>query len=315
VHLLQLLAYLLWIAGAFLLVAATIMLVVGVRLLHRGRLAGSMPTNGCGHIRPGAGPVRVSGVSAPGQWGMLRAQLSGAECVWYRERVLRFYVTRVRRATGTDGGAAFELVPQRAEQPIWEWHSGPFAIQDGTGGVLVAPELLASSTIAPYRSRDEVLRNLPDLAHQGGPEQFLGRTAGRLGYPVETAADMAREGTDGTWPPGPDPLAALVADGLLPAAVVATADADAATTGYRVVEEIVRPGQPFSVFAGPANLDGQAILAIAVASVPAISGGPLPAVLGRGGWRGAVAGIVLGLAGMGCLVGGGLLLRAAGMLG
>jgi hypothetical protein len=94
---LRLAAYVLWIPGGFAIIAAVILPVVGSSLSHRGREAASWPQSGCAQVRPGFGPIHVHGTCAPGPRGMLTGRLSGSECVWYRERVLRRYmVTRIR---------------------------------------------------------------------------------------------------------------------------------------------------------------------------------------------------------------------------
>jgi hypothetical protein len=279
-QLLALAAYLLWIVGAFVLIAAAIMLGISIVTWSRGRSAEAVPRSDCGRVQVGPWPVRVSGTSAPGPRGLLRALLSGAECVWYRERVFRIHWTRVWRQTGTEG---VEPVTERTEEQVWEWHSGPFAIGDGTGGVLVAPELLSHSTTTRYGSRGEVLGDVPSLWREGGPAQFLARATRDLGYPVETVADVARETGAGEWRDWADGLGPLLADGLLPATLLDRfADPGAGTIGYHVVEEIIRPGLPFNVFARLANLGGQPILATPHRDVSAISRDALPAVMNRG---------------------------------
>lgn len=312
-QLLELVAYLLWILGAFLLVGAAIMLGMSIVVWSRGRTARAVPRSDCGRVPAGTGPVRVSGTSAPGPWGALRARLSGAECVWYRERVFRLHWTHVWRQTGTEG---FEQVTERTEEQVWEWHSGPFAIRDGSGSVLVAPELLSRSTTLPYRSRGEVLHDLPPLWREGGPAPFLARATRGLGYPVETVADVARETGAGEWRDWAGGLGPLLADGLLPDTLLAQFDdPGAGTIGYHVVEEVIRPDLPFNVLARPADLGGQPILATPHLDVPAISRGAMPAVMARGRRTGMVMMAVLGLTGVACVLAGALLLHVAGLLG
>jgi hypothetical protein len=308
-------AYVLWMVGGFVLVAALILFAVSVRLWYDGRIARATPRSDCSQVRAGPKPVRVSGTSAPGPWGPLRGRLSRADCVWYRERVFRMHWRDVSRDAGTDGGG-FELVPQRAEELIWEWHSGPFAIRDGTGSVLVAPELLHRTTTAGHRGRGNVARNLAALARQGGPEQFLTQATRDLGYPAEVAIEVAREEGAGAWRDWAEGLGTLLADGLLPASLLDQyADPGARTIGYRVVEEIVPPERPFNAFAMLADMGGQPILAVPYRGVPTISVQALPKVLDRGGRRGTGCAVVLGLTGVGCFAAGALLLRAAGIVG
>ena len=140
----RLAAYLLWIPGLFAVIAAVILPVVSSGQSRRGRVAASWPQIGCGQVRAagvggmGDEPVHVHGASAPGPSGLLRGRLSGSECVWYQVRVLRRFLVKQIRYGAVEWAEADVLV----EEQIWAWDSGPFAVRDETGSVLVAPALL-----------------------------------------------------------------------------------------------------------------------------------------------------------------------------
>jgi hypothetical protein len=233
----RLAAYLLWIPGLFAVVAAVILPVVSSGLSRRSRAAASWPRIGCGQVRAvGDEPVHVHGASAPGPAGLLRGRLSGSECVWYHVRVLRrFLVKQVRY--GADEWAEADVL---AEEQIWAWDSGPFAVRDETGSVLVAPALLEHTlNVAGHPAE----RNVVDEIHDEGAHYHSGR------------------------------LGDLQGAGVLPPGLLETfAGPGNPTTGYRVQEDILRPGLPFYVFAVPGDLDGQPIMAGRYQDVWAISG-------------------------------------------
>jgi hypothetical protein len=175
----RLAAYLLWIPGLFAVIAAVILPVVSSGLSRRSRVAASWPQAGCGQVRAGdAGnvgdePVHVHGASAQGPAGLLRARLSGSECVWYHLRVLRrFLVTQIRY-----GASEWAEVDALVEEQIWAWDSGPFAVRDETGSVLIAPVLLEHTlNVAGHPAE----RNVIDEVHDEGADPWHYHS-GRLG--------------------------------------------------------------------------------------------------------------------------------------
>jgi hypothetical protein len=84
------------------------------------------------------------------------------------------------------------------------------------------------------------------------------------------------------------------------------------TTGYRVQEDILRPGLPFYVFAVPGDLDGEPVMAGRYQDVWAISADPMPASLARGGRRTRSWALRFGLAGLALFAASALLLMRAG---
>jgi hypothetical protein len=280
VQFLRLAAYLLWIPGLFAIIAAAILPVVSSGLSRRSRVAASWPQIGCGEVRAGAGPVHVHGASAPGPPGMLPGHLSGSECVWYRTRVLRrFMVKRIRY-----GGDEWQEVDVLVEEQIWGWDSGPFAVRDETGGVLVAPALLE-------------------------------HTLNAHGHPAErNAVDEVRDEGADAWRYQSGKLGALLSGGLLPPGLLESfAGPSSRTCGYRVQEDILRPGLPMYVFAVPGDLDGQAIMAAPFQDVWAISAQPMPVSLARGGKRTRSWALRFGLAGLALFAASALLLMHAGL--
>jgi hypothetical protein len=276
---LRLLAYLLWIPALFAVIAAVILPVVGSGLSRRGRVAASWPQIGCAQVRPGSEPVHVHGASAPGPRGLLRGRLSGAECVWYRLRVLRRYLVKQIRYVNDEWTEVDVLV----EEQIWAWESGPCAVQDETGGVLVSPALLE-------------------------------HTLNAAGHPAEKGAvdEVRDEGAD-PWHYQAGKLGVLLAGGLLPPGLLAGfADPSSRTSGYRVQEDILRPGKPFYVFAVPGDLGGEPIMAARFQDVWAISADPMQVSLARGGRRTRSWAVRFGLAGLALFAVSALLLVQAG---
>ena len=262
---LRLLAYLLWIPALFALIAAVILPVVGSGLSRRSRVAASWPQIGCGQVRAGPEPVHVHGASKPGPRGLLRGRLSGAECVWYRMRVLRRYLVKQIRYVGDEWTEVDVLV----EDEIWAWDSGPFAVRDFTGSVLVSPALLE-------------------------------HTLNALGHPAEKEVvdEVRDEGAD-PWPYRSGKLGILLADCIFPAELLDRfAHPSNRTSGYRVQEDILRPGKPFYVFAVPGELDGEPIMAARYQDVWAISAEPMQVSLARGGRRTRSWAVRFGLAGL-----------------
>lgn len=274
---LRLVAYVLWIPGMFAIISAVILPLVGARLSRRGLAAAPWPQLSCAEVRAGPQPVHVHGASAPGPPGTLHARLSGTECVWYRERLIRRYlVTRIRYSD--DWMEAEELV----EAQIWAWDSGPFTLRDESGSVLVAPPL-------------------------------LDRTINAAGHPVVRVVDEIRDegGEPSRYQNGA--LGALLRHSPVPPGLLGRyADPAARTSGYRVVEDILRPGLPFSVFAVPGERGGEPILATPFRDVWAISVQPMPVTLASGGKRAKAMGVWFGVAGLAFFAVSAVVLLAAG---
>jgi hypothetical protein len=155
------------------------------------------------------------------------------------------------------------------EEEIWAWDSGPFAVRDTTGGVLVSPALLE-------------------------------HTLNAAGHPAEKGAvdEVRDEGAD-PWPYRGGKLGILLADGVLPPALPERfAHPSNRTSGYRVQEDILRPGKTFHVFAVPGELGGEPIMAASYQDVWAISADPMPVSLARGGRRTRSWAVRFGLAGV-----------------
>jgi hypothetical protein len=209
---------------------------------------------------------------------MLSGRLSGSECVWYRARLLRRYMVTQIRYTSDE----WQEVDEEAEEQIWVWDSGPFAMRDETGSVLVAPALLEG-------------------------------TLNALGYPVQKAFEEIREEGGEAWRYQAGRLGVLLADGVLPPGLLDRfAEPGARTTGYRVREDILRPGLPFHVFAVPGELDGQPVMATRYRDVWAVSADPMPVSLARGAKRAKAWAVRFGLAGVALFAVSALLLMQAG---
>jgi hypothetical protein len=262
------------IPAGFAIIAGVILAIVGSGLSRRGQEAASWARCGCGQVRPGTGPAHVHGTAVPGPRGMLSGRLSGSECVWYRERLLRRYmVTRIRYV-----GDEWQKVDVEAEEQIWSQDSGPFALRDATGSVLVAPALLEHTLNAD-------------------------------GHPVQTVLDEVRDAR--RYQAGP--LGVLLADGVLPPGLLDRfAEPGARTTGYRVCEDILRPGLPFHVFAVPGELRGQPVMATRYQNVWAVSVNPMPVSLVTGGKRAKAWAVRFGLAGIALFAVSALLVMQAG---
>ena len=288
---LRLAAYLLWIPGLFAIIAAVILPVVSHGLSRRSRVAAAWPEIGCGQVRAGgvgsvggatgvaAEPVHVHGASAPGPAGPLRGRLSGSECVWYRMRVLRRFLVKQIRYTSDE----WQEVDVLVEEQIWGWDSGPFAVRDATGSVLVAPALLE-------------------------------HTLNALGHPAEKQLvdEIRDEGAD-PWHYQRGKLGVLLADGVLPPGLLESfTDPGSRTSGYRVQEDILRPGKQFYVFAVPGELDGEPIMTAPFQDVWAISANPMQVSLARGGRRTRSWAVRFGLTGLALFAVSALLLMHAG---
>jgi hypothetical protein len=271
----QLVGYVLMLFGSAAFTAVLIMVVVRFRLSRASRAAEPWPLYGCAQVRAGSGPLHLHGASAPGPAGLLRARLSRSECVWYRERVLRrYWVTRMRLTNDE-----WQEVTLPAQEVIWEWDSGPFALRDETGSVLVAPALLDRTLNAHgHPVQRNVVNEVRDSGAEAGHYQ-----SGELGV--------------------------LLAHRQLPAGLLDRfAEPDARTYGYCVQEDILRPSLPFRVFAVPADLDGEPIMATPFKDVWAISAEPMSASLARGGKRATGWAVWIGLASLACFVVAALLL-------
>ncbi len=275
---LRLAAYVLWIPSGFAIIAAVILPVVGSRLSRSGRDAASWPQAGCAQVRPGSGPVHVHGASAPGPRGMLSGRLSGSECVWYRERLLRRYMVTRIRYTSDD----WMEVDEEVEEQIWARDTGPFRLRDETGSILVAPALLEHTLNAAGLPVQKVL---DEIREEGGETSRY--QAGRLGVLLDQGV-LPRELLDQFAGPG------------------------ARTTGYRVCEDILRPELSFHVFAVPSELDGQPMMAKRYKDVWTISVEHMPVSLARGGKRARAWAVRFGIAGVALFAASVLLLIKAG---
>ena len=199
---------LLWIPGLFCLIAMVVLLIVGSRLWRGGQVARQAAPARCADVRAGTRPVHLSGASSPGPRGLVTAPVSGIECVWYRDRVYRLYES----SRWEDGAGGWEQVATRAEERVWEGGSGPFALRDESGSVLLDPVVVDRRTTT-------------------------------RGYPKEEAVDECREEGPEPWNYSYGPVGVLTSSGLLPARFLdGFAGPDARTFGYRVTEEVIRPG-------------------------------------------------------------------------
>ena len=84
------------------------------------------------------------------------------------------------------------------------------------------------------------------------------------------------------------------------------------TSGYRVQEDVLRPGKPFYVFAVPGELGGEPIMAERYQDVWAISADPMQVSLARGGRRTRSWAVRFGLAGLALFAVSAVLLMQAG---
>jgi hypothetical protein len=264
---------LLWIPGLSCVIAMVILLIVGSRLWRGGQVARQAAPVRCADVRAGTRPVHLSGASGPGPRGLVTAPVSGIECVWYRDRVYRLY----QSSRWQDGANGWEQVPARAEEQVWEGGSGPFALRDESGSVLLDPVMVDRRTTT-------------------------------RGYPKEEAVDDRRE--EGPEPKNYTygPVGVLASSGLLPARFLdGFAGPGARTYGYRVTEEVIRPGLSFHVFGVAAQRGGQPIMA-PVGDIPALSVDGMDMVLTRGGRSATAMAIGFGLAGAVCFAASALLL-------
>jgi hypothetical protein len=157
---------------------------------------------------------------------------------------------------------------EEIEELIWARNSGPFEVRDETGSVLVAPAL-------------------------------LGHAVNVLGHPAEKVLDEFREEGGETWRYQAGRLGVLLDQGVLPREVLDQfAGPGDRTMGFRVCEDILRPGLPFHVFAVPGELDGQPIMAERYQDAWTISADRMPVSLARGGKRAKGWALRSGLAGV-----------------
>jgi hypothetical protein len=279
--LVQLAVIFLWFIGGAAVIMAAIMILVSSRLRRRSQAAGEWPNRSCAEVTAASGPLHLNGFSAPGPRGMLQARLSATECIWYRNRVMRnFWVDRWQPAgsvrdskliKGHSEDAEWILVTEPEQEQIWEWESGPFALIDGSGSVLIDPALLR-------------------------------RTANLLGYPMQQVIGETQDEGPEAWHYRSGMMGALQDDALLPSDLLdALADPEARTFGYRVIEQVLRPDMSLHVFAVPAGHDGRPIMRSPYRDIPAISAAePLPTGLARGGRKATRWAAVIGGAGLAC---------------
>ena len=262
----------LWIPGTFLLIGSLIWLFIGSRMRLGGQVAASAPPARCAQVRIGDPPVHLNGLTAAGPHGLLTAPISGVQCVWYRARVFRIYQSSLWR----NAPEGWEPTAASARERIWEGGSGPFALHDESGGVLVDPVLLDRRTTREYPKEATI-----DGRNEHGPQ--------------------VRHYEYG-------PVGTLVSAGLLPGQLLHKfGGPSSGTLGYQVTEEIVRPGLRFGLFAVAADLNGQPIMA-PVGDIPAISVGGMAAVLGSGGRTAMRMALRFGLAGAACFAASAVLL-------
>jgi hypothetical protein len=266
--LVELAVFFLWFIGGAAVIMAAIMMLVSSRLRRRSQQASEWPHRSCAEVTAASGPLHLNGMTAPGPQGMLRARLSGSECVWYSNQVLRhFWVTVVY---GDAEGLPYSEDQPREEQ-IWEWDSGPFALTDGSGSVLMDSALLR-------------------------------RTANVLGYPKQRAIFETLDEGPEAWHYRSGLIGALQADGRLPSGLLEDlADPDARTFGYQVIEQILAPDMSLHVFAVPASHDGRPIMRSPYRDVPAISAAePVPDGQARGARKATRWAAMIGGAGLAC---------------
>jgi hypothetical protein len=238
---------LMWIVGLFCAIATVVLLIVGSRLARGGQAAQRARLVRCSEVQPGDRPVHLAGTSAPGPGGLVAGPVSRTECVWYRARVYRVY----EGIRWREGASGWEKVPARREEQIWETESGPFALRDDSGAVLL------DTTVVDRRTTHA--------------------------YPKENAVDDIREEGAEPWRYDHGPVGVLSSAGLLPSGLLAGfTRPDAQTAGYRVTEEIIRLGVSFQLYGVAAQWNGQPIMA-PVGDVPAISVEGMGTVLARGG--------------------------------
>ena len=151
----------------------------------------------------------------------------------------RYLVTRIRY-TSDD----WMEVDVEVEEQIWSSDTGPFGLRDETGTVLVAPAL-------------------------------LDHTLNAFGHPAQRVLDEIREEGGEPWRYQAGRLGVLLEAGVLPRDLLGQfAGPSARTTGYRVCEDILRPGLAFHVFAVPGDLDGLPMMAERYQDVWSVSAGP-----------------------------------------
>src|SRR5262249_62275485 len=138
-----------------------------------GRAAGL----GGARVGRGGGGGQPGGASAGGRQGLVTGRVSGGECVWSRDRIYRIYDT----ARWQEGANGWEQVPAKALEPVWERQSGPFALRDDTGAVLVDPALVDRRTTLDYPKEDAIDVSQEDGPRRGADPGGAGRTVRRAG--------------------------------------------------------------------------------------------------------------------------------------
>lgn len=187
------------IAGIVLLAVALGALLFARSQRARARAATATETLDCGDIEQlaqgvgaevGAGSFRqrceIVGQAGAGESGVLKAPHSDAEAVWHRSTVTHRYWEMEQRHT--DGKTHYDRV-EREETVSDITSAAPFAVTDGTGQILVAPE--GADVDAPERVVDRFEQQVGD----GGPGGLLagvltgvlrsGSQSGTLGFRYE----------------------------------------------------------------------------------------------------------------------------------
>ena len=83
--------------------------------------------------------VEVEGEVAAGPGGLLRSETGGTDCVWHRQRTTRRY-----RDSATDA-QGHRTETEKEEVAADDRTSAPFVLHDGTGEVLVHPEVVVDA--------------------------------------------------------------------------------------------------------------------------------------------------------------------------
>lgn len=207
-------------AGLGLMVVSPILALLGWGSSRDRRRLERTPRRTCAELLGvPRGRCLVVGEVRAGPSGLQTAPICEVEVAWHRTRVWRRYQT-------------WDMEHENDEL-VWEHaNTGPFALHDATGSVLVNPLVFDPDTAAA-----------PALDHPATEE-----------IADEYERSDRRKGHHG----GPA-LQALADRGLLPPSALQRAG-ERATRGYRVQELVLRAHQPVSVVATPARKEGGVVL-------------------------------------------------------